>query len=102
MTIEGVDVLLGARLQAIYIYNDESPSYGEPVSEIVFDGKGWVAMDDDDPDVSNEDREDVPLTDPMAAYWLARRYWRSSTVEPRLLGPDGKTIEIGGWDAPRS
>lgn len=100
MIIEGVDVLLGARLQAIDIYDDEADGYGEPVSEIVFDGKGWVAMDDD-PDVSNEDREDVPLTDPMAAYWLARRYWRSSTVEPRLLGPDGMVVEIGGWDAPR-
>jgi len=104
MMIEGIEIPFGSKFLLLVARDPDEPDYGKPFAEATFDGRGWVAADPDNMiwDASNEDtREDVPMSDPMFAYWQARIVWRSSTCSTDMLGPDGQRIMIGGWDAPR-
>lgn len=98
MIIEGIEIPFGSKFQGLNTYDDEAPGFGDAIVEMTFDGALWVGSPDD---VSDEDYADVAKVDPKIAYWLARQYWRSSTMTPKMIGPDGREINIGGWDAPR-
>lgn len=99
MIIEGIEIPFGSKFHGLDNYDDEAPSFGDAIVEMTFDGKMWVDAPDDQFD---EDDMDISKMDPKIAYWLARQYWRSSTMTPHMIGPDGREINIGGWDAPRS